>query len=76
MTSKAFDSINRGKIKEILIAYGIPKETGDAIMMLYQNTHSMVRSPDEDTGFLDISAGVLQGDTLVPSFSSFDLTMC
>ena len=45
-------------------------------MMLYQNTHSMVRSPDEDTGFLDISAGVLQGDTLVPSFSSFDLTMC
>ena len=26
----------------------------------------MVRSPDGDTNFFDISAGVLQGDTLAP----------
>ena len=26
----------------------------------------MVRSPDGDTDFFDISAGVLQGDTLAP----------
>ena len=64
--SKAFDSIHRGKMRDILIAYGIPKETVAAIMMLYQNTRSMVRSPDGDTDFFDIIAGVLQGDTLAP----------
>ena len=64
--SKAFDSIHRGKMKEILSAYGIPKETVDAIMIMYQDTQSMVRSPDGDTDFFDISAGVLQGDTLAP----------
>ena len=51
---------------EILSAYGVPKETVDAIMILYQDTCSMVRSPDGDTDFFDISAGVLQGDTLAP----------
>ena len=64
--SKAFDSIHRGKMKEILLAYGIPEETVNAIMMLYRNTRSMVRSPDGDTDFFDIIAGVLQGDTLAP----------
>ena len=64
--SKVFDSIHRGKMKEILSAYGVPKETVDAIMILYQDTCSMVRSPDGDTDFFDISAGVLQGDTLAP----------
>ena len=58
--SKAFD----GKMRDILIAYGIPQETVDAIMMLYQDTCSLVRSPDGNTEFFDIIAGVLQGDTL------------
>ena len=35
-------------------------------MIMYQDTHSMVCSPDGDTDFFDISAGVLQGDTLAP----------
>ena len=35
-------------------------------MILYKNTKSMVRSPDEDTELFDILAGVLQGDTLAP----------
>ena len=64
--SKAFDSIHRGKMKEILLAYDIPEETVNAIMMLYRNTRSMVRSPDGDTDFFNIIAGVLQGDTLAP----------
>ena len=34
--------------------------------MLYINTKSLVRSPDGDTSFFDIHAGVLQGDTLAP----------
>ena len=36
--SKAFDTINRKKMKEMLIKYGIPEETVNAIMMLYNNT--------------------------------------
>ncbi len=35
-------------------------------MVLYKNTKSLVRSPDGDTDFFDILAGVLQGDTLAP----------
>ena len=64
--TKAFDSIHRGKIEQILLAYGIPKETAAAIMILHRNTKVKVRSPDGDTDYFDIVAGVLQGDTLAP----------
>ena len=64
--TKAFNSIHRGKMEKILLAYGQPKETVAAIMILYGNTEVKVRSPDGDTGYFDIVAGVLQGDTLAP----------
>ena len=64
--TKAFDSIHRGKMEQILLAYGLPKETVAAIMVLYRNTKVKVRSPDGDTEYFDIVAGVLQGDTLAP----------
>ena len=64
--TKAFDSIHRGKMEQILLAYGLPKETVTAIMILYWNTKVKVRSPDGDTEYFDIVAGVLQGDTLAP----------
>ena len=64
--TEAFDSIHRGKIEEILLAYGLPKETVAAIMILYKNTQVKVRSPDGDTEYFDIVAEVLQGDTLAP----------
>ena len=64
--TKAFDSIHRGKMEQILLAYGIPKETVAAITILYRNTKIKVRSPDGDTEYFDIVAGVLQGDTLAP----------
>ena len=64
--TKAFDSIHRGKMEQILLAYGIPKETVAAITILYKNTKVNVRSPDGDTEYFDIVAGVLQGDTLAP----------
>ena len=51
---------------EILKSYGIPEEIITAIMMLYKNSKAMVRSPDGDTDFFDVLAGVLQGDTLAP----------
>ena len=53
-------------MKKILLAYRIPEEIVTAIMILYRNTKSMVRSPYGDTEFLNILAGVLQGDTLAP----------
>ena len=59
---KAFDSIHKGKMEQILLAYGLPKETVAAIMMLYKNAKIKVRSPDGDTDYFDIVAGVMQGD--------------
>ena len=64
--TKDFDSINREKMKQILLAYGLPKETIAAIMMLYRNTKVKVRSSDGDTNYFDIVASVLQRDTLAP----------
>ena len=53
-------------MEQILLAYGLPKETVAAIMILNRNTIAKVRSPDGDTEYFDIVAGVLQGDTLAP----------
>ena len=64
--TKFFDSIHRGKMEQILLAYSLPKETIAAIMMLYRNTKVKVHSPDGDTDYFDIVAGVLQGDILAP----------
>ena len=66
--TKAFDSIHRGKMEQILLAYGIPKETRAPITILYRSTKVKVRSPDGDTEYFDIVAWVLQGDTLAPYF--------
>ena len=54
------------KLENILHAYDISQETISAIMMLYKNTQAKVRSPDGDTEFFDVLAGVLQDDTLAP----------
>ena len=48
---------------KILLAYTLSKETVTAIIMFYENTEAIVLSPDIDTNFFDIVAGVLQGDT-------------
>ena len=62
--TKAFDSIQRRKMEEILLAFSLPKETLPVIMILCRNTKVKVCSPDGDTDYFDIVAGVLQGDTL------------
>ena len=64
--TKAFDSIHRGMMEQIQLAYGLPKETVTAITIIYRNTKVKVRSPDRDTEYFDIVAGVLQGNTLAP----------
>ena len=64
--SKAFDSVHRGKMLKILKAYGIPVQIVTAIDKLYQGTRARVITPDGETDYFDILAGVLQGDTLAP----------
>ena len=64
--TKVIDSIHRGKMEQILLAYSLPKETVAAITILYRNTKVKVRLPDGDTEYFDIVPGVLQGDTLAP----------
>ena len=64
--SKAFDSIHSGKLMEIMEAYGIPPQIIKAVNTLYKETEAQVLSPDGDTEFFQIQAGVLQGDTLAP----------
>ena len=61
----AFDSIHSEK-DQILLTYGLLKETVAAIMMLYRNMKVKVCSPDGDTDYCGIVAGILQGDTLAP----------
>ena len=58
--------LRQGKMEQKLLAYGQPKETVAAMMMLYRNTKVKVHSPDGDTDYFNIVAGVLQGDTLAP----------
>ena len=53
-------------MEQILLAYGIPKETVAAKTILYRNTTVKVRSPYGNTDYFDVLAGVRQGDTLAP----------
>ena len=63
---KAFDSIHRCMILKILKAYDVPPRLLAAINKLYENTRARVITPDGETKFIQIIAGVLQGDTLSP----------
>ena len=53
-------------MEQILLAYGLSKETIAVIMILYKNTKVKDCSPDRDTDYFDIVAGVLQRVTLAP----------
>ena len=63
---KAFDSIHRGRMMAILRAYDIPEKLVQAISLMYDKTRARVITPDGETEFFEILAGVLQGDTLAP----------
>ena len=51
---------------KILRAYGIPPTILRAIEKMYTNTQAKVITPDGETEQFEITAGVLQGDTLAP----------
>ena len=63
---KAFDTIHREKMLNILRAYGIPERLVSAVGLMYRHTVAHVTTPDGITRDFDIQAGVLQGDTLAP----------
>ena len=63
---KAFDSIHRATMMKILKAYDIPPKLLAVIEKMYENTRAKVITPDGETDFFEIKAGVLQGDTLAP----------
>ena len=51
---------------QILKAYDVPQNLLNAIQKMYENTKAKVITPDGETQFFEIVAGVLQGDTLAP----------
>ena len=53
-------------MEQILLAYGLPKETVAAIMILCWKNKVKVRPPDGNTDYFDIVARVLKGETLAP----------
>ena len=63
---KAFDSIERKTMFNILRHYGIPMKMVKAIQAIYNNSRSAVLVDDQLTDEFDITTGVLQGDTLAP----------
>ena len=64
--SKAFDSISRSMMKMILSAYGNPESVVDMIMRLYNGSKARVMTADGPRDDFEISAGVLQDETLAP----------
>ena len=54
---KAFDNVHRGKMINILKAYGVPSNLLNAIKLTYQNTKAKVITPDGDIESFDIKAG-------------------
>ena len=63
---KAFDSVNRDKMFEILKAYGILNQIVLARASIYYNTEAIVCLLGGETDFFAFHAVVLQGDTLAP----------
>jgi len=62
---KAFDSVDRTRMSEILCHYGIPKKIVTAIMEMYKDTSSRVMVNGQFSKLFYITKGVLQGDTLI-----------
>ena len=55
---KAFDSIHREKMLQILLAYGIPLLIVNAIGVMYKNTTTRVKCPEVDPDFFSNSGSL------------------
>jgi exonuclease III len=63
---RAFDSVDRRSLGEVLAAYRVHPRLATGIMALYQDTSASVLTSDGVTDDFCTSSGVLQGDTLAP----------
>ena len=57
---------HRGRMLDILRAYGIPEKLVKTVAASYSRTRARVITTDGTTELFDILAGVMQGDTLAP----------
>ena len=64
---KAFDTIHRGKLIEILRAYGVPDKMIEAIEATYSETWAKVRTADGETETFQILAGCYRETLLLHS---------
>ena len=66
---KAFDSVSWDQMEAILYAYQVPSELVRAVMSVYRGAQAAildVYGQVVDEAKIDLSVGVLQGDTLAP----------
>ena len=63
---KAFDSVDRNTLFQILHACSIPEKIVKVIQIMYVNTSAVVLTPEGETSNFNINTGVLQGDSLAP----------
>ena len=67
---KAFDSVHRGALWDLLRLRGIPAEILRLIRALYTDTESAVRWGGDTSEYFPVNAGVRQGCVLAPSLFS------
>ena len=67
---KAFDSVHRDTLWELLRLRGIPEEILGLVRALYSGTESAVRHGGGTSEFFPVSTGVRQGCVLAPSLFS------
>ena len=60
---KAFHAIHRGKVKEILPAYGVPEKLVAAVTATYSQTWAKVRTPDGDIVIPNFGGGASKWHT-------------
>ena len=64
---KAFDSVDRGSLWELLRRRGVPSRVLDLIAALYTDTESAVKFGGGTSRFFPVKSGVRQGCVLAPS---------
>jgi hypothetical protein len=70
---KAYDSVRREVLYNILIEFGIPMKLGRLVKMCLNETYSRVRVGKHLSDTFPIKNGLKQGDTLSPLLFNFAL---
>ena len=65
---KAFYSVNRDTLWEILQFYGVPKKIISLIMAFYENTECCIKTENGTTSYFKIMSGARQGCVYHPFY--------